>query len=169
MHSSEIPGNSSNPLKRSFEAMMNDSTNSQDSRPLEDAVIPQSNLTPTDFISLNMSNNGGSIALSVNHSNVGSNSSNGSNTRMLLLPSHGSDHATSPEKVYEIDDHESLDFDCWTSLISEFGKTYPDMKRDGYLEVKVIMLVHLLPGVILIYWRYFAYDDIIAIATVHDI
>lgn len=49
MHSSEIPGNSSNPLKRSFETMMNDSSNSQDSRPLEDAVIPQSNLTPREY------------------------------------------------------------------------------------------------------------------------
>ncbi|KAI3514031.1 hypothetical protein L1887_12347 [Cichorium endivia] len=49
MHSSEIPGNSSNPLKRSFETMMNDSSNSQDSRPLEDAMIPQSNLTPREY------------------------------------------------------------------------------------------------------------------------
>ncbi|KAI3791995.1 hypothetical protein L2E82_05863 [Cichorium intybus] len=47
-------------------------------------------------ISLNMSNNGGSMALSVNYSSVGSNSSNGSNTGMLMLPSHGSNHGLNP-------------------------------------------------------------------------
>ncbi|KAL7588569.1 hypothetical protein Lser_V15G38263 [Lactuca serriola] len=52
MHSSEIPGNSTNPLKRNFEMMTNYSANS--SKKLrtissESAMIPQSNLTPREY------------------------------------------------------------------------------------------------------------------------
>ncbi|KAI3682095.1 hypothetical protein L2E82_50127 [Cichorium intybus] len=49
MHSSDIPGNSRNHLKRSFETMTNDSADSQEPRPFEGAMIPQSNLTPREY------------------------------------------------------------------------------------------------------------------------
>lgn len=47
------------------------------------------NMSIDSFNSLHMSNNGGSIAFSVVNSSVDSNGSNGSNTRMLLLPYNG--------------------------------------------------------------------------------
>ncbi|KAI3514025.1 hypothetical protein L1887_12341 [Cichorium endivia] len=49
MHSSDISGNSRNPLKRSFETMTNDSADSQEPRPFEGAKIPQSNLIPREY------------------------------------------------------------------------------------------------------------------------
>ncbi|CAI9264561.1 unnamed protein product [Lactuca saligna] len=49
MHSSEISGNPTNPLKRSFETMIYDSSNSQQPRPSEDVIIPQTNLSPREY------------------------------------------------------------------------------------------------------------------------
>lgn len=55
------------------------------------------NMSMESFISLNMTNNGGSIAFSITNSSVGSNnSSNGSNTRMFLLPNHDLNHGSNP-------------------------------------------------------------------------
>ncbi|XP_023744994.1 endoribonuclease Dicer homolog 3a isoform X1 [Lactuca sativa] len=49
MHSSEISGNPTNPLKRSFETMTDDSSNSQQPSPSEDVIIPQTNLSPREY------------------------------------------------------------------------------------------------------------------------
>ncbi|KAI3709904.1 hypothetical protein L2E82_39672 [Cichorium intybus] len=43
-----------------------------------------------------------------------------------ISPKETVPEVSSPEEVYEIDDHDSLDFDSWTSLISEFEKTNSD-------------------------------------------
>ncbi|XP_024966955.1 endoribonuclease Dicer homolog 3a isoform X2 [Cynara cardunculus var. scolymus] len=49
MQSSETSSNPTNPLKRRFETMMNDSSNSQESRHSEATIIPQPNLTPREY------------------------------------------------------------------------------------------------------------------------